>query len=66
MNTHEKQQAICLDLLKTIVTSDLCFKILWKIIYHPRMFVPYAIALNVLFNLMICNELFNYGHYVTF
>jgi len=57
MNTHGKRQAICLGLLKTIATSDLCFGIWWKIIYYICMFVPYAIALNVLFNLMICNEL---------
>jgi len=35
----------------------LYFGIWWKIIYYICMFVPYAIALNVLFNLMICNEL---------
>jgi len=51
-------------LLKTIATSDLCFGIWWKIIYYICMFVPYAIALNVLFNLMICNELFDYGHLI--
>ena len=53
MNKHGKQQAICLGLLKTIATSDLCFEIWWKI-YYICMFVPYAIALNVLFNVMSC------------
>jgi len=52
MNTHGKRQAICLDLFAMIATSDLCFGIWWKIIYYICMFVPYAIALNVLFNIM--------------
>ena len=52
-----KRQAICLGLLKTIATLDLCFRIWWKIIYYTCMFVPYAIVLNVLFNLTICHVL---------
>ena len=47
MNSHGKRQAICLGLLKTIATSDLCLGIWWKIMYYIYMFVPYAIALNV-------------------
>jgi hypothetical protein len=47
LNTHGKRQDICLGLLKTIATSDLCFGIWWKIIYYVSMFVPYAIVLNV-------------------
>jgi len=33
------------------------FRNMVEIIYYICMFVPYVIALNVLFNLMICNEL---------
>ena len=44
MNMRGKRGTLCLDLFGTIVTSDLCLGIWWKIIYYICMFVPSATA----------------------